>query len=124
MNYLVSKDTKNLYNALLSLKNEEECKRFLRDILTKAEIQEFTNRLKVANMLTNKVSYKKIEKETGMSSTTIARISKWLAKGMGGYQMVINRLNNKSMNYKLSTKKQAESTHHTPSPRGGVIFGA
>ena len=124
MNYLVSKDTKNLYNALLSLKNEEECKRFLRDILTKAEIQEFTNRLKVANMLTNKVSYKKIEKETGMSSTTIARISKWLAKGMGGYQMVINRLNNKSMNYKLSTKKQLESEHHTPTSRGGVIFGA
>lgn len=124
MNYLVSKDTKNLYNALLSLKDEEECKRFLRDILTKTEIQEFANRLKVASMLTSKVSYKKIEKETGMSSTTIARISKWLAKGMGGYQMVLQRINKMSINYKLSTNKQDKPVHHTPTSRGGVIFGA
>ncbi len=123
MNYLVSKDTKALYEAILSLKNEEECKMFLRDLLTKAEIQEFTNRWKVARLLDQKVPYKKIEKQTGMSSTTIARISKWLTKGMGGYRLMLDRVSRiKTVNMK--TKEQKTKTHHHASPRGGVIFSA
>ena len=120
MNYLVSNDTKNLYKALLSLKNEDECKKFLRDLLTKEEIQEFVNRFKVAQMLDKKISYKKIEKETGMSSTTIARVSKWLTKGMDGYRLVIDRLNDMTNKPTIETKNES---HATPS-RGGVIFGA
>lgn len=118
MNYLVSNDTKSLYKAFLSLKNEEECKRFLRDLLTKQEIQEFTNRWKVARLLDARVQYKKIEKQTGMSSTTIARISKWLTKGMGGYRLILDKINN--MN---SQQTNIKKEHHTPS-RGGVIFSA
>ena len=92
MDYLSSKDTKALYKAILSLKTEEECKKFLRDLLTEKEIKEFTNRWKVARMLDKKVSYEKIAKETGMSSTTIARIQKWLTNGMGGYRLILKRL--------------------------------
>lgn len=124
MNYLVSNDTRNLYRAFLSLKNEEECKKFLRDLLTKAEIQEFSNRLKIAQMLSRQLPYKRIEKETGVSSTTIARISKWLAKGMGGYQLVIDRLSNKSMSSQPSTINKSVAQPTSSSPKGGVIFGA
>lgn len=85
-------DHKILYKAFLSLKNEDECKRFLRDLLTEAEIKEFTNRWKVARMLDKKVPYGKIEKETGISSTTIARVNKWLIKGKGGYKLMLKRL--------------------------------
>ncbi len=92
MNYLDSKDAKQLFNAFLSLKNEEDCKKFLRDLLTEAELKEFINRWKVAQMLNKQVPYEEISKETGMSSTTIARISKWLTKGMGGYQLVLSRI--------------------------------
>ena len=91
MSYLNSKDVKNLFAAFLSLKNEEECKMFLQDILTEAELKEFSNRWKVAQMLDEKISYEEISKETGMSSTTIARISKWLTNGMGGYRLVLSR---------------------------------
>ena len=94
MDYLSSKEAKNLYKAVLTLKNEEECKRFLRDLLTEAEIKEFTNRWKVAHMLDKKVPYEKIEKETGMSSTTIARVNKWLINGKGGYRLILRRLKN------------------------------
>lgn len=94
MNYLSNEDTKALYKAILSLKTEGECKKFLRDLLTEKEIKEFTNRWKVARMLEKKVSYEKIEKETGMSSTTIARIQKWLTNGMGGYRLMLKRLSN------------------------------
>lgn len=92
MSYLSNKDAKELYKALLSLKNEGECKRFLRDLLTEAEIKEFTNRWKVARMLDKKIPYEVIEKETGASSTTIARVNKWLSKGMGGYKLILKRI--------------------------------
>lgn len=93
MNILSSNSTKNLYQAILSLENEDECKKFLRDLLTEAEIKEFSNRWKVAQMLDAKVPYEKIEKQTGMSSTTIARISRWLNSGKGGYRLVLNKIN-------------------------------
>jgi len=64
----------------------------LRDLLTEKEIKEFTNRWKVARMLDEKVPYEKIAKETGMSSTTIARVHKWLKNGMGGYKLILKRL--------------------------------
>ena len=94
MDYLSSKDTKALYKAILALDSEDECKKFLRDLLTEAEIKEFTNRWKVARMLDKKVPYEKIAKETGMSSTTIARVSKWLINGKGGYRLILKRLKN------------------------------
>ena len=83
---------KSLYKAILSLQNENECKKFFRDLLTEAEIKEFTNRWRVAQMLNEKVQYEIISKETGMSSTTIARVQKWLTNGMGGYKLVLNKL--------------------------------
>lgn len=78
------------------LKSEAEAEKFLRDLLTEAEIKEFANRWKVAQMLNQKVDYKTIEAETKMSSTTIARISKWLNAGMGGYRLMLNRLSSHS----------------------------
>ena len=78
--------------ALLSLRSPEEMQRFLRDVLTEKEIKEFANRLKTARMLDNKEPYTTIQKATGFSSTTIARVSRWLQKGQGGYKMVLDRL--------------------------------
>lgn len=82
-----------LTDAILSLKNRSEAKRFLRDLLTEKELIEFGNRWKAAKMLSEKISYKKIEKETGLSSTTVARVSDWLNKGTGGYKLILKRLN-------------------------------
>lgn len=90
-----NKNVSNLSKAFLALKNEKECWKFLRDLLTEAEIKEFSNRWKVARMLDQKISYEKIEKETGMSSTTIARVQKWLTKGKGGYKLMLKRLKTK-----------------------------
>lgn len=95
MEYLPSSKVKDLYKALLSFKTEKEINAFLRDLLTHEELEEFGNRWKVAQMLSKKYTYIDIEKETGMSSTTIARISKWLEKGMSGYKLAIKRRNEK-----------------------------
>ncbi|MBI3334949.1 MAG: hypothetical protein HY001_00415 [Candidatus Portnoybacteria bacterium] len=84
--------TKELFKAILALQSVDEAKRFFRDLLTEQEIIEFANRWKVAQMLDKKIPYSQIEKQTQMSSTTIARISKWLKKGMGGYKFILERL--------------------------------
>ena len=88
----INADINALFRAVLCLKNLDEAQKFFRDLLTEKEIIEFGQRWKVAQMLNKKVLYTKIEKGTGMSSTTIARIHKWLKKGAGGYRLVLERL--------------------------------
>ena len=87
-----TEDTDALIKAILSLRNVKEAKRFFRDLLTETEIVEFANRWKVARMLDRGVPYKEIEALTGMSSTTIARIARWLKEGRGGYRTAIRKL--------------------------------
>lgn len=65
---------------------------FLRDLLTEAELIEFSQRLIIAYMLEKKMSYKDIEAKTGASSTTIARVSKYLQGEFGGYKKYISYL--------------------------------
>lgn len=111
MEYLHTKEAKALYKAFLSLKTADEMKRFLGDLLTPAEIKEFSNRWQVAQMLDKKVPYEQIEKATGMSTTTIARISKWLQGslgGLGGYRLVLKKMNKQNI-------KQEKVSHHTSS---------
>ncbi len=84
--------TKDLLKAILALKNINEAKKFFRDLLTEQEIIEFGKRWQTARMLNKKITYSVIEKQTGLSSTTIARVSKWLNKGMGGYKSILQRL--------------------------------
>lgn len=86
------KENQRLVEAILSIKNADQAERFLRDIMTEGEIDEFAKRLKTAEMLLNKISYSNIEKETGFSSTTVARVSKWLNDGTGGYKEIIKNM--------------------------------
>ena len=90
----LSKDIEILIDTFLMSENSLEVSAFLQDLLTEREIKEFANRWKVARMLSDKISYQKIEDETGMSSTTIARISKWLQNGAGGYKIMLEKIKN------------------------------
>ncbi len=81
-----------LYQALLSLGNEDEMSAFLYDILTPEEIVEISNRLDIARRLSEKESYSSIEKNTKYSSTTIARVAKFLKGKVGGYRLVLDRV--------------------------------
>lgn len=87
-----NKTTEYLFKAILKLKNIGEAKRFFRDLLTEEEIIEFGKRWQAARMLSENVSYEKIVKETGLSSRTVARISKWLNRGMGGYKLMLKKI--------------------------------
>jgi TrpR-related protein YerC/YecD len=101
-----NRNTAALIVALLSLKTAGQAKRFLRDLMTEAELVEFGNRWKAAQMLAQRERYVDIAAQTGLSSRTIARISKWLNSGMGGYRSLI---------------KSATVHHHKVLPSPGVV---
>jgi len=87
-----SKQVDSLFEAILQLKNIEECYRFFEDICTVKEIQSIAQRLEVAKLLTQNKTYNEIEKETGASTATISRISRSLNYGVDGYKIVLERL--------------------------------
>ncbi len=86
------KENNQFLEAFLALKTKDEAKRFLRDIMTEKEIKEFANRLEAAKLLSEDIQYNAITEDTGLSSTTIARIQKWLRGSLGGYRLILNRL--------------------------------
>ena len=91
MRNVTTSDIIALYEAVLTLKSVDEAKDFFRDLLTETEIEEFAERWKTACMLANGVSYVEIIQKTGLSSTTVARVARWVKKGTGGYRLALRR---------------------------------
>lgn len=81
-----------LFRAILSLENEEECYKFFEDVCTIKEILDIAQRLKAAKMLKSGESYATVAKATGMSTATISRVNKCLEYGGGGYELVLERV--------------------------------
>lgn len=89
---LRTQDAEKLYEALSQLNKPEDVAAFLRDVLTIEEMEEMIRRLKVAKMLSEGMTVRKIAVETKMSSTTISRINYWIHHGTGGYGLALERL--------------------------------
>ena len=86
-----SKDFNELYKAILSLENEEECRLFFEDICTIKELETMSQRLEVAKMLIGGSTFNEIVAKTGASTTTISRVNRCLNYGDGGYKNVIDK---------------------------------
>ena len=86
---------KQFYRAVLSLRDEDDCDRFFRDICTIKEMQELPQRLEVARLLSDGRNYQEITEKTTVSSATISRVSRCLLYGDGGYRRVLERLGGK-----------------------------
>lgn len=95
MNRMNSKDIDRLFEGILTLETVEECYKFFEDICTVKEIQDISQRLKAATMLSNGENYTVVSRETGMSTATISRVNKCLGYGDGGYKLVLERLDKK-----------------------------
>ncbi len=78
-------EVEDLLEVLARLDDKDTLFRLLEDLFTIREIRESSQRLSVARMLADGRSYAKIEEATGASATTIARVSKCLSYGTGGY---------------------------------------
>lgn len=94
----IGQKSPDLIKAFLSLKNEEELKAFFRDLMSERDLREFAMRWEVAKKLDAGIPYSEIEKETGESPNTIAKISRWLKEGCNGYKMMIDRMKNEQKN--------------------------
>lgn len=92
MNVFQSEGAELLVKALLSLRNETECRAFLEDLMTGREIEDCAQRLLVARFLRERLVYSRIAQRTGASSATISRVNRACTYGTGGYGMVLNRL--------------------------------
>ena len=81
-----------LYRAVLTLKDEEECRRFFADLCTVSELRAMEQRLEVAMLLNDGLIYNDILERTGASSATISRVNRALQYGADGYKAVLPRL--------------------------------
>jgi len=85
-------DIDALFEAILSLEDEEDCYRFFEDLCTVNEIHAIAQRWQVAKLLAEKKTYSEIEEITKASTATISRINKCLIYGAEGYQRMLKRL--------------------------------
>ena len=81
----------NLFEAILSLENMEECYSFFEDLCTVNELLSLSQRYEVAFMLNNKNTYLEIAEKTGASTATISRVNRSLNYGNDGYELVFSR---------------------------------
>ena len=87
-----TKAVDHLFEAILELKDKEECYRFFEDVCTINELLSLSQRFEVAKMLTQNKTYLEIAEETGASTATISRVNRSLNYGSDGYLLVFNRL--------------------------------
>ena len=85
------KEVEMLFNALVSLSDVKECEEFIYDLCTSVEIEEMSRRLKAPQMLSCGSPYTDVVSATGLSTTTISRVSRSLKSG-NGYRSILTKL--------------------------------
>jgi TrpR-related protein YerC/YecD len=87
--------TDTLFNAILQLRDLDECYDFFEDLCTVNELQSMSQRFEVATMLKSDQTYLAIAAKTGASTATISRVNRSLSYGNDGYDLVLARLKEK-----------------------------
>ena len=91
MTKLRHRDEELFYEAIMTLRSQEECRRFFEDICTIKELQAISQRMRVACLLDSGSNYLEVSETTGASSATISRVNRCLNYG-SGYREAINNL--------------------------------
>ena len=92
-----SKEVRNkaldqLFDAVLTLKNKEDCYTFFKDLCTMKELNDMAQRFTAACLLLDGKTYEQIVKEAEISTATISRITRCIQYGEGGYELAHDRL--------------------------------
>lgn len=83
--------TDQFCDCIVAISDREEAYRFLEDVATFSEIRAFAQRLQVANLLLQGMSYPQIVQGTGASTATISRVKKCVEYGSDGYKDVLTK---------------------------------
>lgn len=97
-----TKTEKNLFQAFLLLKTEEEVAAFCRDLMTSGEITEFAARWQVAQQLSMGKPQRQVASEQKVSLATVTRVNQWLKRGMNGYQNTLLKINKSHSHHKVA----------------------
>ena len=95
-NKLKDEHMDDLFKAILTLENTEECYAFFEDLCTVLELKAMSQRMQVAKMLVQKKVYSDIVAQTGASTATISRVNRTLNYGSEGYALVFDRMGKKA----------------------------
>ena len=98
---LKSEEMDLLFNAILTLKDTEECYKFFEDVATINEIKALAQRIHVAKLLSEKKTYTEIAEVTGASTATISRVNRCVNYGSNGYNIVLERIKEGKSWYKV-----------------------
>jgi TrpR-related protein YerC/YecD len=86
-----TREHKDLFETVASLRTKDEAQRFLRDLCTRAELDAMAHRWQVARLLDEGLPYLEVAKKAHASTTTVTRVAQWLRRGEGGYQLALER---------------------------------
>ena len=84
-------DYHELYEQFLKLETLEECELFFDDLCTIKELDSMLQRIKAAKMLLEDKTFIEVTNATKISSATLARVSKCIKYGDGGYKDIITK---------------------------------
>ena len=82
---------KELFQAILSLRELEECERFFTDLCTPSELEALADRWRVARLIARGMPYREIYEKTGVSTATVTRVARALTHGRSGYRTILER---------------------------------
>ena len=82
----------DLAAAVLTLRDRDEAKRFLRDLCTLPELEALTHRWQTVQLLDQGVPYVEIADRVPTSTATVTRVAQWLRHGTGGYRIALDRV--------------------------------
>ena len=89
---LKSKETDDLFEAIISIRDMDDCYRFFDDLCTYAEIEKMEQRVEAAQMFLDGATYNQVIQKTEISSATLSRVSRCIRHGSGGYSDILRRL--------------------------------
>ncbi len=81
------KGSDSMYEAIMLLKDLDECKRFFEDLCSPTELRSMEQRYDVAVYLMQDQVYAEILEKTGASSATISRVRRNILDGSSGGAM-------------------------------------
>jgi TrpR-related protein YerC/YecD len=87
-----TRETQDLFAAILSLRTEDEAARFFRDLCTLSELEAMAHRWRVAQLVDQGLPYHEVAKRTGASTATVTRVAHWLRHGEDGYRLALDRM--------------------------------
>src|SRR5918998_1504076 len=81
----------DLADAVLTLRDRDEARRFLRDLCTLPELEALAHRWQTVRLLEQGVPYVEIAERVPTSTATVTRVAQWLRHGTGGYRIALER---------------------------------